>query len=57
VSLLIFWAIYPLKHFLKWLQQETTLYPDTVMIDCSDTEALAIDESFADIKAHILYCY
>jgi hypothetical protein len=27
------------------------------MIDCSDMEALAIDQSFPDIKVHILYYY
>jgi len=45
----------PLKHFLKWLRRETGICPNTFMIDCSDTEALAINESFPGIV--VLYCY
>ena len=42
---------------MKWLRQEAGFRPNTVMIDCSATEALAINLSFPDIKVHILYCY
>ncbi|KIJ32606.1 hypothetical protein M422DRAFT_265491 [Sphaerobolus stellatus SS14] len=45
-----------LEHFLKWLRK-CQFAPKTIMIDCSDTEALAIRKACPDVVVHILYCY
>ncbi|KIJ25140.1 hypothetical protein M422DRAFT_273916 [Sphaerobolus stellatus SS14] len=48
---------YPLVQFLKWLRTECSFSPRTIMIDCSDTEALAIKLAFSDLIISILFCY
>ena len=50
-------ASYPLKFFLTWMHTKCEFSPHTIMIDCSDTEALGINEAFKDSPVHILYCY
>ncbi|KIJ31011.1 hypothetical protein M422DRAFT_267433 [Sphaerobolus stellatus SS14] len=47
----------PLQHFLEWLRMDSQFAPETIMIDCSDTEALAIEKAFPDLVIRILYCY
>ncbi|KIJ43680.1 hypothetical protein M422DRAFT_252920 [Sphaerobolus stellatus SS14] len=47
----------PLEHFLKWLRQECSFEPESIMIDCSDTKALGINKSFPDRAIMIIYCY
>ncbi|KIJ23088.1 hypothetical protein M422DRAFT_276407 [Sphaerobolus stellatus SS14] len=47
----------PLEHFLKWLQQECSFEPESITIDCSDTEALGINKSIPDRAIMIIYCY
>ncbi|KIJ28981.1 hypothetical protein M422DRAFT_269680 [Sphaerobolus stellatus SS14] len=48
---------FPLEHYLKWLRRECNFEPSTLMIDCSDTEALGINKAFSDHPISILYCY
>ncbi|KAF8581154.1 hypothetical protein K439DRAFT_1414646 [Ramaria rubella] len=46
-----------LLQFLKWLRNSVQFKPHTILIDCSDTEALGITLAFEDAPANILYCY
>ncbi|KIJ28257.1 hypothetical protein M422DRAFT_270492 [Sphaerobolus stellatus SS14] len=48
---------YPLEHFLKWLRRACQFTPNMIMIDFSNTEALAIRKSFPNLIIHISYCY
>ncbi|KIJ31797.1 hypothetical protein M422DRAFT_266551 [Sphaerobolus stellatus SS14] len=47
----------PLDHFLKWLRKDCDFELETVMIDCSNTEALGINKAFSDRVIKIIYCY
>ncbi|KIJ34784.1 hypothetical protein M422DRAFT_263142 [Sphaerobolus stellatus SS14] len=48
---------HPLTQFLKWLRNNCGCNPHSIMIDCSDTEALAINLAFPGVSVKILYCY
>ncbi|KIJ55574.1 hypothetical protein M422DRAFT_240188 [Sphaerobolus stellatus SS14] len=48
---------HPLTQFLKWLRINCGFNPHSVMTDCSDTEALAINLAFPGVSVKILYCY
>ncbi|KIJ34446.1 hypothetical protein M422DRAFT_263401 [Sphaerobolus stellatus SS14] len=48
---------HPLTRFLKWLRNNCGCNPHSIMIDCSDTEALAISLAFPGVSVKILYCY
>ncbi|KZV78403.1 hypothetical protein EXIGLDRAFT_783879 [Exidia glandulosa HHB12029] len=50
---------HPLVRFLRWMHEATGFSPRSILIDCSDTEALAIKLAFddTDVIPVILYCY
>ena len=48
------WALFALENFVRWFLAVTKLKPQSVMIDCSLTEALAISKAWPNTK--IRYC-
>jgi hypothetical protein len=46
----------PLTLFLKWFRTFHSIIPLAIMMDCSDTEALAVELAYPEKKPNIIYC-